>query len=90
MITSNFDLFVCLIDAIQLSVNFTEDRRAAKLMFNESLDLLNVTCISCNWKRETNTLSRLTKCHTYNITAKFSKDCEKSFSINVTISGNYN
>ncbi|XP_026556240.1 receptor-type tyrosine-protein phosphatase C [Pseudonaja textilis] len=73
---------------IQLSKDFTKDRHAANLKFDGSLDLLNVTCISCDWEKETNTLSHLTECQTYNITAKFSKDCEKKFSINVPISDN--
>ncbi|KAG8132739.1 hypothetical protein E2320_010576 [Naja naja] len=77
-----------LCDTIQHSENFTKDRHAANLAFHGSLDLLNVTCNSCDWKKETNTLSHLTECQTYNITAKFSKDCKKSFSINVPISDN--
>ncbi|XP_032074297.1 receptor-type tyrosine-protein phosphatase C isoform X2 [Thamnophis elegans] len=75
-------------DAIQHSVNFAEDRRDANLTFNGSLDLLDVTCRHCDWKKKTNTLSDLTECKTYNITARFSKDCEKDFSIDVNISDN--
>ncbi|XP_058033634.1 receptor-type tyrosine-protein phosphatase C isoform X4 [Ahaetulla prasina] len=75
-------------DAIQLSPNFTEDRRAAYLNFTASLDLLNVFCISCHWEKKSNTLSRLEKCQTYNITANFSENCNKSFSIDVPISDN--
>lgn len=90
MITSNFDLFVCLIDAIVHNLKFTDDRHAANLTFEGSLILLNVTCMSCDWKKETNTLSHLIECKTYDIIAKFSEDCEKTFPINVPISGNYN
>ncbi|XP_070795419.1 receptor-type tyrosine-protein phosphatase C [Pituophis catenifer annectens] len=75
-------------DAISPIPTFTDDRHAANLMFNGSLDLLNVTCISCDWKKKTITLSHLIECQTYNITAKFSEDCEKPFSINVPISDN--
>ncbi|XP_070602491.1 receptor-type tyrosine-protein phosphatase C isoform X2 [Erythrolamprus reginae] len=73
-------------DAIKLTPNFRNDRHAADLDFGKSLDLLNVTCDSCDWKN--NTLSRLTECETYSITAKFSKDCKKSFPIDVPISEN--
>lgn len=92
MITSNFDLFVCFIDAISLIPTFTDDRHAANLTFHGSLDLLNVICFDekCDWKKKTITLSNLEECQTYNIIAKFSEDCEKPFSINVPISGNYN
>ncbi|XP_013920941.1 PREDICTED: receptor-type tyrosine-protein phosphatase C-like, partial [Thamnophis sirtalis] len=75
-------------DAIQHSVNFAEDRRVANLRFNGSLDLLEVICASCVWEKKTITLSDLRECNTYNITARFSKDCEKNVSIDVNISDN--
>ncbi|KAK9403987.1 receptor-type tyrosine-protein phosphatase C [Crotalus adamanteus] len=73
-------------DSIHLSKKFTKD--AAYLRFNGSLVLLNVACSSCDWNKENNTLSPLKECQTYNIIAKFNKDCERSFPIYVPVSDN--
>lgn len=88
ILTSNFYLFICLVDSIHLSKKVTKD--APYLMFTGSLDLLNVACSSCDWNKENNTLSHLKECQNYTITAKFNKDCERDFSIYVPVSGNYN